>query len=326
MLAGIGLGTLLAVLAKANGILLPLLALVLEATVLRAGDGASAATAVAPALVAAPAAGAAGAAGGGLPRALPPALHDPIDVRSWTIAERLMTQPRVLLDYLQLLLVPRVLSTGLYNDAYVVSTGWLVPWTTLPAALAIAGLAAFAFAVRRRWPVLSAGLLFWFAGHLLESSVVPLELYFEHRNYLPALLLFWPLAHALVHWRVRWSVRGLAAAAMLALLAVTTWQRAQLWGQPERLAAVWALQNPGSPRSQATAAMDEMRSGRPDLAARRLEPLVAAAPAELQWVLNLADARCMAGGMDTATAGRVTHRDCGTRATASTWRGAGWME
>jgi len=307
MWAGIGLGTLLAVLAKANGILLPLLALVLEATVLRAGDGPSAETVahrlrwwrrlllVVPSLMLA----------AYLARYLL-ALHDPIDVRSWTIAERLMTQPRVLLDYLQLLLVPRVLSTGLYNDTYAVSTGWLVPWATLPAALAMLGLATFAFAVRRRWPVLSAGVLFWFAGHLLESSVVPLELYFEHRNYLPALLLFWPLAHALVRWRVRWSVRALAAVAVLALLALTTWQRAHLWGQPERLAAVWALQNPESPRSQATAAMNEMRTGRPDLAARRLEPLVQAAPYELQWVLNLADARCMSGGMDQATAARVS--------------------
>jgi protein O-mannosyl-transferase len=308
MLLGIGLSTLLAVLAKANGVLLPLLALVLEATVLRAGDGSSAEAVahrlrrwrrlllVLPALLIA----------AYLARYLL-LLHDPIDVRSWTIAERLMTQPRVLLDYLQLLLVPRVLSTGLYNDAYVVSTGWLVPWTTLPAALAIVALGVAAFVFRRRWPVLSAGVLFWFAGHLLESSVVPLELYFEHRNYLPALLLAWPLARALVHWRVRWSMRALAAVAVLALLAATTWQRTQLWGQPERLAAVWAVQNPDSPRAQATAAMQEMRAERPDLASHRLAPVVAAAPTELQGVLNLADARCMAEGLDASTAARVSH-------------------
>jgi protein O-mannosyl-transferase len=308
MLVGIGVGTLLAVLSKANGILLPLLALVLEATVLRAGNGPGVAAVtyrlrwwrrlllVLPALLIV----------AYLARYLL-MLHEPIDVRSWTIAERLMTQPRVLLDYLQLLLVPRVLSTGLYNDAYTVSTGWFVPWTTLPAALAIVALAVCTFTFRRRWPVLSAGVLFWLAGHLLESSIVPLELYFEHRNYLPAMLLFWPLARALVRWRAQWPVRAMAGIALLALLGGTTWQRATLWGQPDLLAAVWAMQNPDSPRAQATAAMAEMRAGRPDLASRRLAPLVEAAPAELQGVLNLADARCMAGGLDTPMAERVSY-------------------
>ncbi|GAB3729355.1 hypothetical protein GCM10028862_07700 [Luteimonas pelagia] len=308
MVAGIGLGTLLGVLAKANGSLLPLLALVLEATVLRAGDGDDA-PATARRL-----------RGWQLVLLWLPTLllavylarfalmlHDPIDVRSWTVAERLMTQPRVLLDYLQLLAVPRVLSSGLYNDAYAVSTGWLSPWTTLPALLAIAALGMGAWLARRRWPVAAAAVLFWLAGHMLESSLVPLELYFEHRNYLPALLLAWPLARALVRWRAAPALRVLVAVAVLALLAGTTWQRAMLWGQPARMARVWALQHPGSPRAQATAAMDAMRAGRADVAVVQLSTLADTVPTELQVVLNLADARCMTGGIDANTTRRVSH-------------------
>jgi tetratricopeptide (TPR) repeat protein len=143
-------------------------------------------------------------------------------------------------------------------------------------------------------------LLFFFAGHLLESSVIPLELYFEHRNYLPALLLGWPLARAVCAWRAPVPARAAVAIAMLGLLAAITWQRAGLWGQPQRLALLWAAQNPASPRAQATAAMAELQAGRPDLALRRLDPLLRQQPHELQWALNHADAACAQGGLDAA--------------------------
>jgi protein O-mannosyl-transferase len=314
MLAGIGLGTLLAVLSKANGILLPLLALVLEATVLRAGDG-SAADATArrlrwwrrgllllPSILLA----------AYLARHFG-VLHEPLEMRPWTIAERLLTQPRVLLDYLQLLVVPRAISTGLYNDAYVASTGLLAPASTLPALLAILSLLGLALAVRRSRPVLAAGLLFWFAGHLLESSVLPLELYFEHRNYLPAMLLFWPLARALGRWHASPLLRTSLALVLLSFLAFTTWQRASLWGDPSRMALAWAAQNPDSPRAQATAAMQEMQGGRPDLALQRLAPLAARHPHELQLVLTQADARCLLRGLGEQDVAAVEIALHGTR-------------
>src|SRR5688572_28927886 len=116
MALGIGLGTLLAVLCKANGALLPLLAWVLEMTVLRAGDRDAGVTQqrlrwwrrvllVLPCMLLA----------AYLLQKMP-GLHADLPTRPWTIAERLMTQPRALLDYLSLLAIPRVLSTGLYND------------------------------------------------------------------------------------------------------------------------------------------------------------------------------------------------------------------
>lgn len=309
MLAGIVLGTTLAVLSKANGALLPLLALVLETTVLRAGDGAEAATIarrlrpwrhallVAPTLL---------LFAWLLLRM--PALQADLPDRPWTMAERLLTQPRVLLDYLQLLLAPRWLSTGLYNDAYVVSTGWLYPASTLPAWLAIVALAAAAIALRRRWPVPACGVLFWLAGHAMESSVVALELFFEHRNYLPALLLPWAIAWPLCRWRAPAWIRACIALALVATLALMAWQRASLWGQPLLMARLWVAHNPESPRAQATLAHADLREGNPDRARMRLAPLVQAHPDEPQIVLAHADAVCAtrrltpteAAGIETA--------------------------
>jgi hypothetical protein len=201
------------------------------------------------------------------------------------------------MDYLRLLWLPRVLSTGVYNDGYMASTGWLSPATTLPSVLAIVALLALGFAVRRRAPALSAALLFFFAGHLLESTVIALELYFEHRNYLPAMLMFWPLARVLCRWKVPMRARAAGALVLIALLAATTWQRAALWGQPDRMALLWAAQNPASSRAQATAASTEARAGGAALAMARLGPLWQAHPHDLQLALNYASAACAVRGL-----------------------------
>jgi hypothetical protein len=296
MLGGIGLGTLLAMACKANGALLPLLAWVLDATVYGKGDGGSDARRnflrplfwlllALPGLL---------LCGYVLSKLAQWSL--PQDARPWTIGQRVLTEPRVLLDYLRLLLVPRVLSTGVYNDGYAWSTGLLRPASTLPALLAIAALVGAGFALRKRAPALAAALLFYFAGQLLESTTLPLELYFEHRNYLPALLLGWPLARALVRWQAALALRSAIAAVALALLAAITWQRATLWADQPRMAALWAAGNPGSSRAIATQALFEMQAGRPDQAMAVLSRPWQARPHDLQLALNYLDAACMAQG------------------------------
>lgn len=324
MLLGIGAGTLLGVLSKANGALLPLFALVLDATVLRVGDRDNGAALqrlrwwrrtllVLPSLLLALYL---------LQRM--PGLHADLFNRPWTIAERLLTQPRALMDYLQLLFVPRVLSTGLYNDGYAASTGLLAPPGTLVALLLVAGLAALGFGLRRRLPVVAAGILFYLAGHLLESTIVPLELYFEHRNYLPAMLLFWPIAWALAGWKAHPALRTMFAFGLLAMLAATTWQRATLWGQPEQLARLWVAQNPESGRALATASSVDARTGRPGAAMQRLLPVWRERPHDLQLALNYANTACAAGGLDAATLRAV--EDAMLRARSRHQLLYGWFE
>jgi hypothetical protein len=289
-------GTALAMLCKANGALLPLLALTLEACL--PSPGSRAPTTVTgwrifcavflwlPSVVLL-----------AYLASFLPQMGAFIPHRGWTIEERLLTEGRVIYDYLVLLLVPRSVSTGLYNDAYVVSHGLLSPATTLPCALLAASLPVAAFAVRRRLPVLAMAVLFFFAGHLLESTVVPLELYFEHRNYLPAMLMGWPLAQALTQCKLTARTAIAVSVAIVALLGATTWQRATLWGQPDRLAALWAQRNPESSRAQATMAMLEVNEGRPSAAMARLEQLRRARPPDLQLDFNWVNATCALNGL-----------------------------
>lgn len=121
-------------------------------------------------------------------------VHGISSVRPWTLGERLLTEPRVLMNYLTLLWVPRPFTSGLFNDNFRVSTSLWSPLTTLPALIGVPGLIVGAWICRSRWPVLATAILFYFVGQSIESSTVSLELYFEHRNYLPAMLMFWPLA------------------------------------------------------------------------------------------------------------------------------------
>lgn len=289
--AGIVGGTSLAMLCKGNGILLPVLAWVVEATILRHHDDGKpshrASNQLRWVLLTLPTLAVLAYLCSFLPH-----MDARLESRGWSIGQRLLSEPRIIADYLQLLLVPRSISTGLYNDGYLVSTGLLQPVSTLPSIVLAVLLPSLAWKYRTRFPSASAAVLFFFAGHLLESTVIPLELYFEHRNYLPAALLFWPVARGLCAWQIPLGWRGFIAALLVSLLVATTYQRTVLWGQPKLLAELWAQQNPASSRAQATIAMMDTSDGHPEQALRRLAPLWNQRPYDLQIAFNYVNAAC----------------------------------
>ena len=47
----------------------------------------------------------------------------------------------------------------------------------------VVALVTSSFVLRRKLPLFAFGILFFFASHVVESSVLGLELMFEHRNY-----------------------------------------------------------------------------------------------------------------------------------------------
>ena len=307
----IGLGgfTLLAVLAKANGALLPLYALLIEIIVLAprkrlpTDKGRRAYRALLLVFVVLPAAAiVAYLLWVGLHGSL---VYGNADGRLWTYAQRLLTEPRVLVDYLALLWLPRPFSSGLFNDQYVASASLLHPLSTLPALLLVILLIAVAWRLRRRHPALALAVLFYFAGQLLESTSIPLELYFEHRNYVPALLMFWPLGLWLADTRTLSMLKRVLIIALPIGLALMTRARAEVWGDVQTQALVWAQINPDSPRAQAFAAQIEMQAGHPREAVQRLQKLLGSRPDEVQLAFNLIGARCMIGetsASDLATA------------------------
>jgi tetratricopeptide (TPR) repeat protein len=232
---------------------------------------------------------------------LPGIIRTTPGVRGWTIGQRLLTEPRVLTDYLRLLFAPHARSSGLFNDAFPISTDWLQPASTIPCIVLVLALIAAGFALRKKYPAIALSLLFYFTAQLMESGWIPLELYFEHRNYLPSMLLFWPIGLALGQPGALRSLRTLAAALILAVLAGLTAQRAALWGDAPRQARVWAAINMNSARAQTSAALYDLQGGRPRLAAARLRLAMPRHRDNLQIPVNLVTAECRLGSVQPGT-------------------------
>jgi len=113
--------------------------------------------------------------------------------RPFTLVERVLTQPRVICFYFSQLLYPSGAPFTLLHDI-TVSTSLLSPWTTLPAVLLLLLAIGFSLWFAPKWPLISFCYLFFLLNHAIEGSILPLELVFEHRNYLPTLFFFLPPA------------------------------------------------------------------------------------------------------------------------------------
>lgn len=114
-------------------------------------------------------------------------------IRPFTVWERLLTEPRVILFYISLLLYPITPRMTLIYD-FEISKSFIEPWTTIIAIVVILLILILALLKARRWPLVSYCVIFFFLNHVIEGSFISLELIFIHRNYLPSLLFFVPVS------------------------------------------------------------------------------------------------------------------------------------
>lgn len=154
------------------------------------------------------------------------------EVRDFSLLDRMFTQFRVLANYLLQLTLPLPLLMGFFHDDIRVSTGLFNPPTTLLSLSLIVALISGAIAISRRAPLIAFGILFFFASHALESSIIGLELMYEHRNYTGSagfLISVAAAAPRLMSTRMAVLATALILCAGLSLL---TWQRATIWSTP----------------------------------------------------------------------------------------------
>jgi hypothetical protein len=164
----------------------------------------------------------------------------------FTMVERLLTQARVLREYLAVLLLPTTGATGIFHDIPV-SISLFSPLTTfiaIAARIVLLLLVMYKPGHHRIWLFC---VLWFFSGHLVESSVLALELFFHHRNY----LAFYGFVFALVFAFIAWlpakllnpRLRVAIAVLYLFLLASNTVRISQLWTQPLYLADAGMMPN-----------------------------------------------------------------------------------
>ena len=153
--------------------------------------------------------------------------------RDFNLAERLLTESRVLFYYLGLLVLPLPSRLKLDYD-FVISQSIISPPQTLAALLGLVGLCVLIVILYRKGHRLAGFAIFWYLANLaIESSILPLELVYEHRLYMPSMFLALALAALLYHLaRNQVVISRVVLVCIAALFLLMTWQRNATWASP----------------------------------------------------------------------------------------------
>lgn len=244
---GVGLFTLLAMFTKENGVLLPIFAWVIELTLLARCAAIARWRKARLALLST----ALFAIVGYLAYATLSAEASYLK-REFTLAERLMTEPQILMEYLRLAFLPRIFAFSPFHDDYLLVTSLTASPVALASLVVWSVLLFTALVFRRRFPVPAFAVLWFLTAHLLESTVIGLELYYEHRNYValfgPCFALVW-LTGQLSSFYPR--VAPTVFVTYLVLQGMVLVQVTSLWGDRLLAAEMWYMQKPMSSRAAA---------------------------------------------------------------------------
>ena len=296
IVVGMGTSGLLAVLSKETGVLLPLYALVIELTVFQSRSIPVLQQRSLIALLCAPLLVIAGYIAFDWDT-----LMAGFDFRPFSMPERLLTQAVVLVHYLRQVFLPDLAGLGIIHDDFPVSSALLTPVSTLLSILVIAGLLGLALWWRKRWPLVAFGILWFFAGHSLESGPLPLELYFDHRNYLPLLGPVIAVCSAVP--ALPSTLRRLAPVVLFAFLAFAaflTVQSARLWANADLMMSVALIDHPTSLRARQHLANRHILEGRYEDALDVQLGIAADRPEHLSTRLSILNLRCLTNSLSAA--------------------------
>lgn len=171
-------------------------------------------------------------------------------IRDFTPFQRVLTEFRIVVFYISLLILPNPARLNIEHD-FPISLSLLNPPATFLSLAALLGIFALAVALSRRERILAFTIL-WFLGNLvIESSVIGLELIFEHRTYLPSMLAV--LALVMVCDRVltkKW-LKVFVTILVVSLFSAWTYQRNLVWQDEVTLRRDAVAKSPAKPRAHA---------------------------------------------------------------------------
>lgn len=161
--------------------------------------------------------------------------------RPFTLYQRLLTETRVVLFYVSQLLYP-LLERLSVAHSFKLSTSLLQPVTTILSILFLLGAVVMLLMKARRFPLIAFSYFFFLINHLVESTILPLELVFEHRNYIPSMMFFVPVAvlfaRGLERFGERKAMKAVVVTSMILVLVGLgnmTYLRNFVWKNPESL-------------------------------------------------------------------------------------------
>lgn len=187
--------------------------------------------------------------------------------RPYTFIERISTEPQILVDYLHLLFVPDIFFYNPFHDNYQTNR---FPFETLYSGLSIIfwlALAIVALICRRKFAVLSFAILWFLTAHILESTIVPLELFYEHRNYVASFAVCFCVVYLIttVHGQKSQIFMATLLSGYLTILAGCCYLVTKTWGNQYYAAYAWQYNQKGSMRATEHLALKLLKDGnRPD--------------------------------------------------------------
>lgn len=168
--------------------------------------------------------------------------------RHFSLSERLYTEITIIWLYLSLILTPVSEHFSIYHDYWPLSRSLLEPLSTLISLFGLLGCLFLGVLFRHKYPFFLFAVLWFLAGHLMESSFITLELVHEHRNYLPSLgILF-----CLVVFLYQLTNKRLFIVIFLLFFSVfswTTYVRSVQWSSEMRHAIAEVKNHPDSARA-----------------------------------------------------------------------------
>jgi len=166
----------------------------------------------------------------------------------FTLTQRVLTEFRVVIFYLSLMIWPHPFRLNFDHD-FALSYSLFNPIFTLISLTIIIAFIIFSVWIAKKNRIISFGILWFFGNLLIESSVLPIEIIYEHRTYLPSMLIYLIFViYVFKHIRYNWIKYASMTLIMIAL-CIWTYERNSVWFNTNTLWADCVKKSPQSVRS-----------------------------------------------------------------------------
>lgn len=218
--------------------------------------------------------------------------------------QRLLSFPRILFYYLGLIFWPLPGRIAVDPSFVAHSRDWLDPWTTIPAWIGLGCLLYGAWGLRRKEKLISFGICWLLLNLLIEQLLIPLQLVFHHRLYLPSMFIQAGVIFFLARQVKAFHTTGPAlviATCAVTMLGFGTYHRNDLWNEPVRIWEAESRLDPKSDRILINLSREYLRLNQPQKAVSVLNRAIDINPQHMGAYINLAAAYQALGKPDQAS-------------------------
>lgn len=205
------------------------------------------------------------------------------DTRSFSLAERLMTQSRVLLSYVNHLLIPLNIDISIFADDFPISKSLFTPVSTIISIIIIitAIIISVYLTCRNKAIFIACGIQLFFAGHILESTIIPLEIYYDYRNYLASIGIYLTLI-AITVWLIKITKQPKIFIGIffvyMTCFAIQTKNVSNIWSNEDNITLNIYNNHPKSYRSVSRYAQYSLEQNHPDKSLNAINRLIGENP------------------------------------------------